>query len=88
MLTIMGTILIFKDVLHTPLIFNMYAIGRNAFGHSSVHVNDYGTNFYLKDEHRKMFLCYVNVDLANTTSMLNVALFCNIIFGIFFVDLV
>ena len=69
MLTIMVPISIFKDVLHTPIIFNLDAIGKNALFHDSVYFNDYGTNFHLKAGHRKGFLCYVNVDLANTTSM-------------------
>ena len=45
MLTIMGSIFIFKDALHRPMVFNMDAIGKNVFFHNSVYVNDYGTNF-------------------------------------------
>ena len=86
MLPIVGPIYIFKDVLHTPIIFNMDAIGKNAFFHNSVYVNDYGTNFHLKSGHRKRFLCYVNVGLANITSMLNVAVFYSIVFGKCFVE--
>ena len=46
----------------------MDAIGKNAFFHNRVYVNDYGTNLHLHlKAGQKGFLCYVNAELANIT---------------------
>ena len=46
--TLRGQLFTFKDVLHISTIVNMEDCGQNDFFHTSIYVNDCGTNFHLR----------------------------------------